>query len=162
MPTNQKNVPFPSNRQRRLYSFRVSLYRPSALTGRPSSIFDTGGKTDIEAADSKYTDPPDYINVPCLYEATPEFTVVSPLGLNKEENIFTSDKWHFLADQDINDDWLIVLTACRVNTSLIGRVWTVQGNSEIVTTGVRRPVHKQWVYAKLSPTGIIPAPSEGG
>ena len=156
MTIDQQRVPFPSSRQRRLYSFRVSLYRPSAITGRAPSIFAPGGNADIEAADSKYAAAPDYINVPCLYEATPEFTNVSPLGLNKEENIFTSDKWHFLADQEISDDWLIVLTACRVKTSLIGRVWTVQGNSEIVTTGVRRPVHKQWVYAKLSPTGIIP------
>ena len=157
MPINQQNVTFPSSRQRRLYTFRVSLYRPSTLTGRAPSIFDIN-TTDIEAADNKYAGAPDYINVPCLYEATPEFTEVSPVGLNKEENIFTSDKWHFLADQEINDDWLIVLTACRVKTSLIGRVWTVQGNSEIVNTGARRPVNKQWVYAKLSPTRIIPTP----
>ena len=155
---DQSKVPFPSRRQFRLYSFVCELYRPVRLTNRKSSIFDNGTQTDIEAADGTYQYPPDYTGVKSFYEPTPEFTNISPVGLNKEENIFTSDKWHFFDDQEINDQWLIVMRGSRVKTSLIGRAWIVQGNSEIITSSIRRPVHAAWVYAKLSPSKVIPVP----
>ena len=162
MPTiDQSRVPFPSRRQQWLYTFVCDLYRPGRLAPRTDSIFDRAGDTDIEAGGGQYDDPaaPDYTGVKCFYEPTPEFTNVSPLGLNKEENIFTSDKWHFFDSQEINDEWLIVMRGAAVPTSLIGRAWIVQGNSEIITSSLRRPVHAAWVYAKLSPTAVIPAPA---
>lgn len=153
---DQSKVPFPSRRQFRLYSFVCDLYAPARIAGRKSSIFESGPQKDIEAADGTYQYPPDFTGVHAFYEPTPEFTNVSPVGLNKEENIFTSDKWHLFDDQEINDQWLIVMRGSRVKHPLIGRGWIVQGNSEIITSSVRRPVRSAWVYAKLSPTSVIP------
>ena len=136
--------------QRLIYIYRVSLYRPAVRAALPN---------DFEAQDEAYEPHSAYQNVLCYYQATPEFTNVNPIGLTKEENIFTSDKWYFDAAQDINDSWLIVLTACATKTSLVGRCWVVQGNSEINDGAASRPVNNLWVYAKLSPTNIIPAGS---
>ena len=137
-------------RQQRFYQYRVSLYRPAVRSALPN---------DFEAQDEAFEPHSAYRNVPCYYQSTPEFTNVNPIGLTKEENIFTSDKWYFDAAQDINDSWLIVLTACDTKTSLIGRCWVVQGNSELNVGSASRPVNNLWVYAKMSPTNIIPSGS---
>ena len=158
-PVDQSRVPFPSERQERLYTFTCELYRPVRIQSRSASIFDTGSQPDIEAADGTYQYPPDYTGVKSYYEPTPEFTNASPLGLNKEENVFTSDKWHFFDTQEINDAWLIVMRGAAVPNSLIGRAWIVQGNSEIIASVSSRPVFAAWVYAKLSPSSVIPKPA---
>jgi hypothetical protein len=96
-----------------------------------------------------------YQNVICRYEPTPEFDKPMTPGLSKEVNIFTLDKWHFLAQQAINDGWLVV---CRTpGHQYYGRAWIVQGNSTMNdTVPGARDTDSQWVYAKLSPTQEIP------
>ena len=140
-------IPIPGIRHRILFAYRVSLYAPAGLA--PLS-------GDEEAQDEAFETVPRYTNVPCYYQPTPEFTNVAPQGLNKEENVFTSDKWWFLGGQEVADGWLVVMTACRKPHSLIGRCWTTQGNSEVIAALGRRNVNSAWIYAKLSPTSLIP------
>jgi len=143
-----KHVPA-GERQRILYTFRVSIYAPAALAAVSLS--------DEEAQDARFDPVPTYVGVPCLYEATPEMTTPDAIGLNKLENVFTSDKFYFEADVSLNDGYLIKMTSCQAPNSLVGRCWVTQGNSQINNTSTRRPVNNQWIYSKLSPTDLIPA-----
>ena len=158
MPVDQKNIFIPPGRLSRVLTFRCSLYRPTRLAARTSSIFDSGEPADTEGVGGGYAFPPDYTNVPCYLEATPELGEVTPLGINKEQGVFTSDRWWFLAEQEINDVWLIVMTASQSPSTYIGRAWITQGNTEILSSGPGRGVDSQWIFAKLSPTRLIPSP----
>ena len=131
--------------------YRVSLYEPKPLAAVSG---------DFEAADESFLAVPSWTNVPAFYEPTPEFTNVNPIGLTKEENVFTSDKWWFLADQPLNDAWLIVLTAYYDRNyrgsgrqhPLAGRGWITQGNNTVI-----EQMNRSWIFSKLSPTSVIPA-----
>ena len=155
MPTiDQSKVPFPSRRQIANYGFRCSLYRPAALAA-----------VNFEAEDAAFEPKPAYVNVASRLEPTPEYARVDPLGITKEDSVLVSDRWWFFSSQEIADGWLIVMTASAVQSHpYIGRAWVSQGNSEVISSSPRRPVYAQWVFAKLSPTDIIPAgiiPAQG-
>lgn len=139
MAVDLSKYPF---RIQRLMRHTCNLYRPAARTAQTP-----GG---VEAADFSYSATLAYSNVPCYYQATPEFDEPKDQGITKQINILTSDKWHFLAEQEIADTWLIEMTTPDHPYS--GRIWTTQGNSTMNASMPGRPTDSQWIYAKLSPT----------
>ena len=150
-PVDQSIAVIPQGRLRRLLVYRVSLYSPADLA--PVSAI------DIEAKDEAFEPSPRFINVPAYYEPTPEYAQPGPAGITKEDSVQVSDRFWFLAEQDINDGWLIVMTGCLSPQPLIGRAWVAQGNSVTNVSLPGRPTDAQWVYAELSPTVIIPPPA---
>lgn len=151
MPTiDQSSILIPRGRMRALYTFRASLYAPAA-----NAAVSIG---DEESRDAAFELSPRFTNVPGYYQPTPEMAEIAAQGLNKENSILVSDRWWFLLDQEINDSWLIVMTGCLVpNHPYIGRCWITQGNSEVIGGLPGCPANSVWVYAKISPTQIIPS-----
>lgn len=134
-------------RLRRLMQHKCDLYRLATLAMAPGSTF--------EASDLKYESAIAYSGVLCYYEATPEFDEPAGQGLTKQVNIMTSDKWHFLAEQEIGDTWVIVMRT--PGHPDIGKAWVTQGNTTMNASMPGRPTDSQWIYAKLSPKQLIPA-----
>ena len=149
-PIDQSGVFIPPGRITRLLMYRVALYSPASLA--------QVNATDIEAADEGFEAGPRYIRVAAYYEPTPEYAQPGPAGITKEDSVQVSDRWWFLAEQEINDGWLIVMTACQSPNSLIGRAWVAQGNSVSNVALPGRPADSQWVYGELSQTVIVPIP----
>ena len=149
-PIDQSVIVIPPGRLTRLLMYRVALYSPADLA--PVSA------TDIEARDEAFESGPRFIRVPAYYEPTPEYAQPGPAGITKEDSVQVSDRWWFLAEQDISDGWLIVMTGCQSPNSLIGRAWVAQGNSVSNVALPGRPAQSQWVYGELSPTVIVPIP----
>ena len=137
-------------RQRISYKFRVTIYAPSDLAAVSLS--------DEEAKDVAFASAPVYTGCPCFYRSTPEYARVDALALTKEDSVLVSDIFYFETNVNINDAYLIVITGAGVpNHPYLGRCWVTQGNTEVNMSSPSRPVSEQWVYAKLSPTDIIPA-----
>lgn len=112
---------------------------------------------DPEASDASYgySATPFAAGVLCHYEPTPEFDEPSQQGLTKETNLLTSDKWHFHANQRIEDTMLIVMRG-PIGHPYAGNAWVVQGNAFMNASVPGRPSDSCWVYAKLAPKDLIP------
>lgn len=128
-----------------LLSDTCTLYRPSPIASTPGNF---------EAADASYVVAPTYTGIRCHYEPTPEFDEPENQGVTKQVNILTSDKFTFLSSQEVADQWLILLTT--PGHAYNGRIWVIQGNSFMNDSEPGRYTSSQWLYAKLSPTQLIP------
>ena len=106
------------------------------------------GKSSF-AADPSIVVVPTYINVPCYYEATKNFSVPEQQGGQKETNILTADLWHFIAEQDISSGYTIQMTT--PGHPLFGRKWETQGNTTVNAAMPGRPTDSQYVTALLTP-----------
>lgn len=131
-------------RQRRLYTYRATLYSPRLLG-------DTGG--DLEADDAGVNYTPRFTDVPCLYKSTPELDVPTIAGRYKELNLMTLESWYFPVGVDIADQWVIEMTGsdpkhpAHVYT---GRFWIARDNPQTVVSQGARNTNFQMVYAVLS------------
>lgn len=135
----------------RLASFMChicDLYRPSTI----APLSGTG-----EMADAIFQPVAAYFGVTCHYEPTPEFDQPELQGLTKETNLLTSDKWHFFQDQEIADDWIIVLKT--PGHPLAYHAWITQGNTYSNASAPGRSTDSQWLFAKLTTTISIPISS---
>ena len=94
-----------TERQRRLYTFRCELYRPSVIAPHAS-----GSRATDRAADEGWAAPPAYKNVPCYYASAEEATQPTGAGLQSEANLFTFYNFYFDAAQEIGNGWAIRFT----------------------------------------------------
>ena len=133
-------------RQRKLYIYRASLYRPVEIAAYPDGA---GGASD-RAADATWNPRPAYVNVPCYFKFTPEVDLPSAEGLNKEANIFTLDVILFDAAQEISGQWLVELTAPQI-LGVTGGYWYVQDNPRTTAALGRRSVNQTQVFGKRGP-----------
>lgn len=91
-----------------------------------------------------------FANVPCMFFATPELDIPdSPQGRSKEFNVFTLDRFHFLADQDLADTYVIELTT--PNHPMHGLQWRIEGNSQLFVSMGNRRANYQMVMTKRIP-----------
>lgn len=132
-------------RLRRFMCHTCDLYRPSTIMPITASG---------EMADAIYQPIAAYTGVTSHLQATPEFDNPQLQGLTKQVNELTSDRWHFLAEQEIADGWAIVMKT--VGHPDYGHAWIVQGNAMMNASQPGRPTDSQWLYAKLAPTNTIP------
>lgn len=130
-------------RQRILYTYVVSLYKPQGLQDV--------SKPFTQNPQLQYV--PAYKNVFCYYKPTPELDVNALAGRGKELNLFTLDEFHFSSDQPIADDWVIQLTGSDPKATphpYIGRLWICRDNSQMAASQGRRNNGFQMVYAMLA------------
>ena len=132
-------------RQLILYTYRASLFRPSAITTYP----DADSAID-NAKDASWVTVPAYTNVPCYFKFTPEVDLPATEGLNKEANIFTLDVILFDAAQEIEGQWLVQLTAPQI-LGTTGGFWYIQDNPRTTPILGNRRVNQTQVFGKRGP-----------
>jgi hypothetical protein len=137
-------------RLQRLLQHKCDIYRRATISAVSGSI---------EGADVAYSITPVATGVLCYWQATPELDEPATQGITKTVNLVTSDKWHFLSSQELQDGWLIVNRIILPNGqrhSDYGAVSVIQGNPTTNSSMVGRDTQSQWVFAKHSPDILIP------
>lgn len=148
MPTFPGRPTFDTPPSFRLGSFMChlcDLYRPKAIAALGSTF---------EMADFEFEAFPTFSNVQCHFESTNEYDEPQLEGNTKQTNINTSDKWHFLDTQGVENTWAIQMKS--LDHPNYGRVWIIQGNDLTVHGGPGRPALVRWVYAKLTADILLP------
>lgn len=123
------------------------LYRPKAY-----SAYSSG-----EMGDFSYEPFPAYSGVVGHLQATPEFDDPQLQGMTKQVSVLTSDRLHFLAEQEVADTWLVVMRT--VGNVDYGNAWIIQGNATMNASQPGRPADSQWLPSKLAPDNTIPTAS---
>jgi hypothetical protein len=135
-----------SSRLNRSFQHTCNIYKPKAL----ASDTGTGWASDPSTGLSPT---PAYTNVVCRYESTENFNEPIIEGETKQTNIFTADKWHFYANQDMASNYVIVMTTA--GHPLNGVCWIVQGNAQINASTPGRPANSLTVNAIVGPPDTL-------
>lgn len=110
-PTDTRN-----DRQKRVYRWRVNLYKPVVLA--------VGANNRLKDQ-PKYPSVPTYSAVWCYHNNKSEDNVATPAGRTNYDILYTEDAFKFVYEQEIGDSWLIEILdgdsddqgQCYVSTS---------------------------------------------
>ena len=140
-----------TRRQFRLYQFVVSLYRPTGIGFQSAS---GGNAMQDTMRDVGYEPQPAYTNVKCYFKSASEVAVPTIQGLQSEANLFTYYIFEFLAEQEIDNTWVVQLTMPGHPND--GTFFIVTDVPKITVSIGRRRVNQSEVFAKRSdkPNGI--------
>lgn len=127
-------------RQQRFYTFRCSLYKPSAITTKAS-----GNRATDRAKDEAWGPNPDYTNVPCYYASAEEATQPTAAGLQSEANLFTFYNFYFDALQEVGNGWAIQFT--QPGHPDDGEWFFVQDKPKTTVSAGLRQVNQNTVFA---------------
>lgn len=127
-------------RQKRLYTDRMDLYRPS-MPRNPST-----GR--VLAPVKEYT--PAYFDIPCYFQIRSSVETAQLFGRIEGDNIFTVDTIHLDGEQEIDSGWIAVnktLDSDGSESLNYGRYWIVQGQPKTISNRGRRRARKRSVEA---------------
>lgn len=131
-----------NRRQKQTFQDIVNIWIPQDIAALSAATFG-------EYVEPYYLTTPDYTSVVCASYSTPETDNPELPGRTKPINMFTLDKFMFLAEQDIGDMYLIQLVT--KGHPEYGAYWIVQGNAIIRPNVSRRRANFARIYAKRFP-----------